>query len=245
MMRLPPLLMGCSPFIGAGQFGARSLLYYRRFYLNPENMVRLFLKSFELGVDAVQLLADRPIDALIEASRRSGVKPYVVYSTHLSGRALRGILDRLSPLEPEVVAVHAEVADRGDVDAIAMRLEIIGEYGAHGGVATHRPGLTIPWLERVELPIKVVLTPLNRVGYAMEPSFDESLEAIRRCRFGVIAIKPLAAGRLKPLEAFRFVYRYVGSAAVGVVSEGEMRETYEAARRAYRELRLKALDEPG
>jgi hypothetical protein len=235
-MELPPLLLGSSPFIGAGQFGFKSLLYYRRFYLNPENMVRLFLKSFELGVEAVQLLADRPIDAVLEASKRSGVKPYVVYSTHLSGRDLRRILDRLSPLEPEMVAVHAEVADRRDVHAILRRLEIIGEYGAVGALATHRPGSTLPWLGKVDLPIETVLTPLNRLGYAMEPSFEESLDAIERCRLKVIAIKPLAAGHLKPQEAFNFIYQYADSAAVGIVSEEEMEETYEAARRALRSM---------
>jgi len=236
-MRIPPLLMGCSPFIGAGQFGFRALLYYRRFYLNQENMVRLFLKSFELGVDAVQLLADRPVDALLEASRRSGVKPYIVYSTHLSGKALRGILDRLAPLEPEVVAVHAEVADGRDVEAILRRLEVVEGYGAAGALATHRPGLTLPWLEEADLPIEAVLAPLNRLGYAMEPSLEESLRAIERCRVKVIAIKPLAAGQLGPQEAFAFVYRYADSAAVGVVDEGEMEETYRAARRAYAQVR--------
>lgn len=231
-MKLPPLLLGCSPFIGAGQFGFKSILYYQNFYLNPENMVRLFLRSFELGVEAVQLLADRPIEALIEASKRSGVKPYVIYSTHLSGRSLRNILDRLSPLEPEVVAVHAEVADRRDADALLRRLEVMRDYGAIEALSTHRPGSTLPWLKEVDLPVEIVLTPLNRLGYAMEPSFERSLEAIEECRQRIIAIKPLAAGRLRPQEAFGFVYRYADGAAVGVASEEEMEETYEAARRA-------------
>ncbi len=223
------MLMGCSPFIGAGQFGLKALQYYRMFYLQPMNMVRLFKKSFDLGVEAVQLLAEKPIEALIEASERAGVKPYVVYSTHLSGRDLRRTLDRLSLLEPEVVAVHAEVADRRDVDRIIERLETVEEYGAALGLATHRPGATLPWLEREKVPVEVVLTPLNSLGYAMEPGFEESMEAIEGCTRRIVAIKPLAAGRLKPREAFSFVYRYAESVAVGVASEEEMGETYKAA----------------
>jgi hypothetical protein len=226
-------MLGCSPFIGAGQFGFKALIYYQRFSLNPENMVKLFLRSFELGVKAVQLLGVKPIDALIKAAEISGVKPFVIYSTDRSGFKLKRVLERLKPLEVEFVAVHAEVADRRDIDRVMERLRIVREYGVSGAIATHRPGLTIPWVERENLPVDVVLTPLNSVGYAMDPDFTSSIKAIRMCSRRVVAIKPLAAGRLRPTEAFRFVYRYADSAAVGVATEEEMGETYEAALREY------------
>ncbi len=225
--------MGCSPFIGAGQFGARASEYYRKFYVQPENMVRLFLKSFELGVASIQLIEDRPLEALIEASYRSGVKPYIVYSTHLSGEALRTTLDRLKQLEPEIIAIHAEVVDQLDIGRVMERMDIVREYGASLGLATHRPGVTLRWVEREDVPVDVILTPLNRLGYAMEPDFASSLEAIKACTRKILAIKPLAAGSLRPGDAFTFIYKYADSAAVGVTSEFEMRETYEAALEAH------------
>lgn len=234
---LPPLLLGCSALIGAGQFGRKSAEYYARFYLQPENMVRLFERSFELGVKAVQLLHDRPIDALLEASMRTGVKPYVVYSTELFGAKLQQALDKLKPLSPQVVAVHAEVADRHDWSRVMERLRIIEEFDATPGIATHKPGVTIPWIEKEDLPVDVILAPLNKIGYGMEPDFQQSLRAIEECSRAIVAIKPLAAGRLRATEAFEFVYKYVGCAAVGVASEDEMSQTYQAAREAYAESR--------
>lgn len=230
----PPILLGCSPFIGAGQFGVRAYQYYQRFYLQPENIVKLFQRSFELGVKAVQLLADRPIDALIKACNSTGVKPYIIYSTDLSGSRLREILDRLSPLEPEVIAVHAEISDNCDIEKVVERLSIVRDYGATLGLTTHRPGVTIPWVEESNVPVEVILAPLNSLGYAMEPDFGISLEAMKRSSHRIVAIKALAAGRLSPKEAFEFVYRYVDSVAVGIASEREMEETYEAAIIAYR-----------
>ena len=129
--------------------------------------------------------------------------------------------------------MHAEVADHHDVSRIEERLDIIREYGASGAVATHRPGLTIPWVERENLPIDAILAPVNKLGYAMEPDFTTSIQAIEDCTRRIVAIKPLAAGRLPPDEAFRFVYRYAESAAVGVTSEEEMKQTYEAALKEY------------
>lgn len=60
-------------------------MYYQRFSLRPENMVRLFVRSFELGIKAVQLPGERPMDALIEASERTGVKTFVIFSTDFWG----------------------------------------------------------------------------------------------------------------------------------------------------------------
>lgn len=242
-MEVPALLMGCSPFIGAGQFGLKALQYYQKFHLQPENMVRLFQKSFDLGVEAIQLLAEKPIEALVEASRITGVKPYVIYSTHLFGSSLKRILEKLSILEPEVVTVHAEVADRQDVDRISERLDLVEEYGAILGLATHRPGTTLPWVEKERVPVEIVLAPLNITGYAMEPRFEDSMEAIEKCTRRIVAIKPLAAGRLDPREAFSFVYKYAESAAVGVTSVEEMEETYKAALEEYTKLKTVTKDE--
>jgi len=111
----------------------------------------------------------------------------------------------------------------------------VKEYGATPGLATHRPGVTIPWIKEAGVPVEVILAPLNSLGYAMEPDFEKSLEAIKSCSHTVVAIKPLAAGKLSPTAAFEFVYRYLNSAAVGITSEMEMMETYRAATTAYQE----------
>ncbi len=237
-VKIPTLLMGTSPFIGAGQFGYKAFIYYRQFYQQPENMTRLFIKSFELGVKAVQLLAVKTVEALAEAVKRYGEKPFVVYSTDLVGLDLKRRLEWLNKLvETEVVAIHAEVADVRDLEIISKTVKIIEDFGAVPGVATHEPGITIEWIERENAPVEVILAPLNKIGYAMEPSFEKTIEAITKSSRKIIAIKPLAAGKLKPGEAFEFVYKYVDSAAVGVTSEEEMRETYTAAMEAYRRLR--------
>ncbi|NWG08876.1 MAG: hypothetical protein HXX80_00940 [Nitrososphaerales archaeon] len=237
-MKLPSILLGCSPFIGAGQFGAKAYHYYQKFYLQPENMVKLFKKSFDLNVKSVQLLSDRPVSALIEASFAARVKPFVIYSTDLSGVGLRRVLERLSPLEPEVITIHAEIADSFDVNEIMERIDIVKEHGATAGIATHQPGITLPWIKKKRIPVEVVLAPLNSIGYCMEPDFETSMKAIRECSNKVVAIKPLAAGRLAPKDAFKFVYNCADSVAVGIASEEEMKETYDAANIAFEERKV-------
>jgi hypothetical protein len=61
----------------------------------------------------------------------------------------------------------------------------------------------------------------------MEPDVESTLKALERTRKEVLAIKPLAAGKLSPERSvFEYVYRYADSIAVGITSEEEMEETY-------------------
>lgn len=59
-------MMGTSPFIGAGQFGSKALEYRRLFFEQPENMTKLFVKSAELGVKAVQLVGYEPLVSALQ-----------------------------------------------------------------------------------------------------------------------------------------------------------------------------------
>jgi hypothetical protein len=133
----------------------------------------------------------------------------------------------VSSLEPEFVSVHAVFCDRLD-PMLAEWIDMIKEMGAKPAASTHTPGTTIPLLD--SQGFEAYLAPLNPAGYGMEPDFESTLKAIESTDKPVIAIKPLAAGKLPPKRAvFEFIFKYADSIAVGVVSEDEMVETYSAA----------------
>ena len=81
-----------------------------------------------------------------------------------------------------------------------------------------------------ELDFDAYLAPVNTVGYGMEPDVESTLKALERTRKKVLAIKPLAAGKLSPERSlFEYIYKYADSIAVGITTEEEMEETYSAA----------------
>ncbi|RLG32002.1 hypothetical protein DRN97_08425 [Methanosarcinales archaeon] len=87
-------------------------------------------------------------------------------------------------------------------------------------------------MDKAGFDFDVYLAPLNPVGYAMEPDYESTLRALETTNKQVIAIKPLAAGRLKPTESlFKFIYKYAVSITVGIASEAEMEETYSVAKK--------------
>jgi hypothetical protein len=225
MSDLPRLMLGTSPFIGARQFGSKSLDYRRRFFDNPDNMTRLFINSASLGVKAVQIIGYQPlVAALMKAEETSG--DFFVFVTIPRGDFASN-LDLVSSLEPEFISVHAQFCDEND-SRLNEWIDMIRDAGAKPAASTHSPGSTIPLLD--ELRFEAYLAPVNIVGYGMEPDVESTLKALERTKKAVIAIKPLAAGKLSPEKSvFEYIYRYADSITVGITSEEEMKKTYSAA----------------
>ncbi|MCW7077829.1 MAG: hypothetical protein OCU22_01670 [Canidatus Methanoxibalbensis ujae] len=229
--RIPRLMLGTSPFIGAAQFGRRAHEYRMRFFHNEENMVEIFVKSAEYGVKAVQLIVYEPlVNALKRAEMDTGDDFFVVAT--VTGSRFEHDLSVLEDINPEIIAVHALFCDSLD-ERIGGWTAKIRDVGAIPAAATHIPGDTIPEMDRAGYDVEFYLAPLNPVGYAMLPDFESAIRAIKMTDKGIIAIKPLAAGNIRPdREVFSFIFKYADAVSVGVTSDGEMRETFSAARAA-------------
>jgi len=229
--RIPKLMLGTSPFIGAAQFGRKAYEYRKMFFHNESNMEKLFIKSATLDVKAVQLIVYEPlVNALTEAEKKTGEK-FFIAATITSGRKFDKDLNLIKPLKPEVVAIHALFCDALD-DRINGWIKKIRDMGASPAASTHYPGETIEEMDEAGYDFDVYLAPVNPVGYAMEPDYESTLRALESTDKQVIAIKPLAAGSLKPTESlFKFIYRYAASISVGITSEEEMEETYSVAKK--------------
>ncbi|RZN36883.1 MAG: hypothetical protein EFT35_07510 [Methanophagales archaeon ANME-1-THS] len=232
-VQLPKLMLGTSPFIGAGQFGRKAYDYRTMFFSNERNMERLFIKSATLGVQAVQLIVYEPlVNALKAAARELGTK-FFVAATIPSGQRFEKDLELIKPLKPEIIAIHALFCDALD-PRLHGWIKQIRELGASPAASTHYPGETIEELDRAGFEFEVYLAPVNSVGYAMAPTRDRTLQALETTDKQVIAIKPLAA-RLKchTSSLFSFIYQYADSISVGIVSDEEMEETYTIAKKVW------------
>lgn len=227
---LPSVMLGTSPFIGAAQFGARALIYRAKFLLQPRNMVEIIRHCVGLGVNAVQAVGyPEVMNAIREAAESSGSEIFVLGTVGLGD--VDEEMDLMLGMGARCVVVHGSLAD-GRVDRVCQRLSRLKKEGVVTGIATHKPGITIPIVEGIE-EVQVVLSPLNGLGRYMEPSFESSLEAIEASLKKIIAIKPLAGGRLSPEEGFEYISRKVDGVAVGVTSLKEAQETFGVARRFF------------
>lgn len=82
----------------------------------------------------------------------------------------------------------------------------------------------------------VIATPFNKAGFQMNPSQGECEEALGSIADSkVIAMSVLAAGYIKPVDAFEYLRSLtnIAGVVVGVSKESQARETFRLIRQAY------------
>ncbi|MEW6754625.1 MAG: hypothetical protein AB1505_27125 [Candidatus Latescibacterota bacterium] len=176
-------------------------------------------------------------DVLVSCDTVPPYSPEEVARMELDREALARHVGFFDGFEPLVADPGAEI----DLLAPAGRFELIEEYiaylrGRFAAVVTsvHHPGITLPILEQAGVSFDGYITPLNKSGVFMLPTPESALDAIRRSRKPVIAIKPMAGGRLVRQEAFDYVLNEVGVAACmfGLAPMDEVRFTVGQAKGA-------------
>jgi len=232
-VRVPRVMIGSSPFLGAGQFGRKAHDYYQRFFLQPDNIARMVALAMQRGIAGVQAVAYPPVILGVQGSAaRVGVAPWCCVTVGLGD--MWGELRACDVLAPAAVAMHGSYTDRNLEGALAA-LERIGSShpGVLTGLATHRPGLLLPQLQPVPEPLKLLLCPVNPSGYMMEPDPQRVIDELARLRAAgvrVVAMKPLAAGAVPPARALPYIARHCDAVAVGITDEAELDELCQVAR---------------
>lgn len=130
--------------------------------------------------------------------------------------------------------ICVEVGSESDFLIMAGRFDLLRDFVRFLKEAFNRPvflgihhaGASLPLLQHKDLGISGYLTPINKMGALMLPTQTQAIDAITSTSKPVIAIKPLAGGRIPPLEAFKYVFQSVhaDAAIIGVASDAEFSE---------------------
>lgn len=221
--KLPALILGSSPFCGAGQFGEKSVLYYRKFFQQPENITRLIVKMCNTGYPTAHLLAYTPIaSAAEEAYKQLGYRfPVMVTFMPEDPQPQWEWIDKL---DTAVAFMHAFETDQLNLKVLKDFARQCRKRGIVPGVSTHNGGRTIPVLDESGIDVSIYLCPFNKTGLHVHPSLDGTLEAITNTPKTVVGMKILSCGNLCPAEAFEYSLPYVDAITVGMVTEREIEE---------------------
>lgn len=232
--RIPRILLGTSPFIGAGQFGSRAYEYYARFYDNPENIAKIIMKAVDLGVTGVQVLPHHPIfEALRIVERELGTELTVIGT--IGPDDPLGDMRRFEGFKTVAMLLHGAVTDKKKTQQTSELLNRVHATNRLAGLVTHRPFSTLSWLLKVELDFDILMLPFNKLGRFMDAKPEKVAELARKLRKPVIGKKVLAAGLIPPKEALSFAAGMgcINIVALGVASEREAEETFKAAASAF------------
>jgi len=232
--RIPRILLGTSPFVGAGQFGSRAQFYYNHFYQKPGNIVKLVLKAVDLGVTGIQALPFRPIFRALKAVERELKGSLTVVGTIGPDDPVSNIQD-FQAFNTVAMLLHGEITDKRNSREISELLNKVHAAGCLAGLVTHEPLSTLNWLLKTDLNPNLLMVPFNKLGMFMDADPVKVAEAVRRLGKPIIGKKILAAGYLPPKDALTYVAQSacIDIVALGVASEQEAKETFTAAATAF------------
>ncbi|MHA1143107.1 MAG: hypothetical protein ACTSRW_00020 [Candidatus Helarchaeota archaeon] len=126
---LPLVSIGTSPFIGAGQFGARGREYRQKFFNNAELMAELLIESHKYGCRGVEAI---PAGKILDAVRivKDQLADFVLTgSTYWSKSDLR--IEDLARLEARIIFVHGAISDMREPRILEPILKRIRDVGIH------------------------------------------------------------------------------------------------------------------
>ena len=231
---IPRILLGTSPFIAAAQFGHRARLYQLDLYNNPENILKIIKETYKIGITGIQVIPYPPVVEALGWALESGYAMEII-GTVRPDNEIEDI-KLLSDLEASSMLLHANITDKKEWNFIAEKLQAIKDENAIPGLVTHMPfSSTSSLLESPVLDLfDIYMVPVNKLGYLMDCDTYGSGERIKLDLMiksldkTVIAKKVLAAGILKPQEAFDYLktVKFTDGVAIGIASVDEAHETF-------------------
>ena len=233
------LLLGHNPFLGGSYMSKARSRAYKETFEDPGAIERVIVKAIEMGVRGMMAstssgFTERFKKALLGAADQTGV---LLPTIMIVNRDFEQYLDDCRDLNCQVMLIHGQLTDALFVKSegtmspgFAELVQRIRDAGFVPGYSTHNAGEVIPAAESSD--VAVINTPINKIMWRMCPCEEQVLNAIRATKKKVIAMKPLAMGRIAPQEGMDYVCRLpdVDGIVVGIGHEYEAEETFGIAR---------------
>ena len=246
---IPQTILGYGPFMAELYYGHRSRLYLDDLYNNPQNIADVITESYNLGVRAINLVNDSNLIEAYDLACDVGCEMKVIATIGKSD------VDYLNPnyevakevdwdddielfaqYDCPVMLVDEFIVDGYDWRLTSRILNSINDTGALSGIVTAFPSKTSDLLaSNLDMDLfDFYMIPYNSLSYMMDISAfnasqrQEFIDKIKALNKKIISTRILAAGVLKPKEAFTFYKNvdFVDAICVGVAKVSEAREDF-------------------
>jgi len=232
-VKVPKLLTGINSLLGWSHTSYGRDRWIVRYY-TARRIARVFERCMELGVHGVLgPVWPRLIEAIRIAEKEAGEEMLFVSTTIGDPKDTKKELDMLRGVHSPICCIHGAWSDSwpvkdGRLVGLDRYLMMIRDAGLVPGLACHN-GDRLKMVDEGGYDVAAFVTPVNKVGFYMNPTQRSILRAIGRTKRPVIAIKPLASGRFdegKIGEWLKWALDQKGVSAMclGFMSEEEVEE---------------------
>ncbi|HUU60140.1 MAG TPA: hypothetical protein VMZ50_11395 [Phycisphaerae bacterium] len=240
-LSVPRMIIGTNWFLGFSHTSKAQDDFLKRTQ-TPKRIADVMEVFLGAGIDAVMAQGQDPRlqEAIKHAEDRTGQKLILLSTPHLPNLGddpqAMGEVERLFDAE---AAIGASVCmpHQCSTDALLDRRSrtirnmdrycaMMRERGLIPGLSTHMPE-AIGYADATNLDVGIYIQLYNAIGFLMQVEVDWVHGIIQNAAKPVIAIKPMAAGRLQPLPGLAFAWstlRDRDMVCVGTMTPDEARE---------------------
>lgn len=243
-LSVPRLIVGTNWFMGFSHTSAAQTKFIKELQTR-ERIADILEVFFDAGIDTV--LGGQPDDTHLQAAMRDaedrtgrkciwiGTPGFDLSRTEEARDKNLKTLDAFAKTGCQICMPHQSTTDSlvdrrtrtiRDIDFI---LSAIRERGMIPGLSTHMPETPI-YADETGIDVATYIQIYNAAGFLMQIEIDWVHRMIWRRAKPVIAIKPLAAGRLHPLVGLAFSWatlRDIDMVCIGCMTADEAREVIE------------------
>ena len=242
---LPRMIIGSNWLIGYSHTSVAADDMIKRRYDNREAVSAMVEAYLAYGIDAVMAPFSHSqvlVEGIKLAEQRAG-KPVTLIDTPIidvsdsrEGReaALRG-LSHGRDIGAAFSLIHHGSCEqlvnkhKGTMDRIGDYLDMIRQLGMVPGLSAHMPEI-IAYSDANEYDVQTYIQLYNAAGFLMQVEVETVHKMIWQAKKPVMAIKPMAAGRLSPFVGLTFSYatlRDQDMVVVGAHTPDEVHEDVE------------------
>ena len=236
---VPQTILGYGPFMAEPYFGHRSRLYQLDLYDNPQAIADIIVESYNHGVRAINLVNDSKLLKAYDMACDAGCEMKVIATVGKSDvdylnpnyEVAKEVgwdedIELFSSYDCPLMLVDEFIVDSYDWRLISKILTEINNTDSLSGIVTAFPSRTTDLLkDNLDLNLfDFYMIPLNSISYMMDINAfnasqrQEFVDRVLSLNKKIIATRILAAGILKPSEAFTFFKNvdYVDAISIGV-----------------------------
>ena len=246
---IPQTILGYGPFMAELYYGHRSRLYLDDLYNNPQYACEVIQEAYDQGVRAINLVNNPNLLKAYDLAVDSGCEMKVIATIGKSDvdylnpnyEVAKEVdwdedIELFSGYDCPLMLVDEFIVDGYDWKLTSKILSEINNVGAISGLVTAFPSKTTDLLpDNLDMDLfDVYMIPFNSISYMMDINAfnasqrQEFVDRVLNLNKKIIATRVLAAGVLKPKEAFNFLKNidYIDAISIGVAKVEEAHEDF-------------------
>ena len=223
---IPLVMVGSSPWAGAGQFGDKARVYKRNFLRKVDAMLEIMEATYEAGARGFHGVTIGKMGEAAKIMAESHVDYVVVGSCFPEPNSM---LEEVIKMDPKIIFLHASISDKKDSDFLKM-VDEVSSRGFIPGIAVHNPVPTLKFSLENAKDVKCFLVPFNARGFMMgkKKELEELVDNNKDKAF--FGMKTLVAGRLKLEKAYEYIAQHnICSIVIGQVDIEEAKASTKVA----------------